>query len=588
MAGNTLRFRATLDDKVSSPLDKMRGKFDTLGSSKGFKAVAQGIGMGGGIAAFNLLGGAVDGATQFVFDSISAASDLNETLGKSQIVFGKSAGQIEKWGDTATTSMGLSKRAAIESAATFGNLFTSMGVVGDASVDMSKSVVQLAADLGAFNNVPTEEALQALQSALVGESEPMRKFGVNISAAAVDQKALNMHLADSKGTISEAAKVQARYALILEGTTTAQGNFAATSDQLAEKQKTLDAKMQNLSATIGTVLVPAMDSGVTVVLGLATAFETLSGSTRSSSEDVLKTQQALIDFERAIPIWASMNDAILDQQQKLHDDAAEAIRFQRVASFMSDHVKDDFVDISGHAITMGDKIGGVTDDIVVSFDDMLKALERDVDGLIGKVYDPAINHAKLLADKVEAADLRRVISSSKSTAAEIRDARDRLLSLSKDADQTRLNLLESGDLTADETKTWLTKLEKKYKTSTGAARARIGELIDDIHRLAKMTAPGIDVTVAIIGPARGPAGKKKASGGPVDPWEAYTVGEHGTETLVMGSRGGTIVPHGAGGGVTINLTYAPKYSTATTAEAMRFAREATPELVREMRRQKVL
>lgn len=46
---------------------------------------------------------------------------------------------------------------------------------------------------------------------------------------------------------------------------------------------------------------------------------------------------------------------------------------------------------------------------------------------------------------------------------------------------------------------------------------------------------------------------ERAAGGPVAAGEAYRVGEKGPETLVMGARGGTIIPNGGGGGGPVEI-----------------------------------
>ena len=104
---------------------------------------------------------------------------------------------------------------------------------------MSTGLVQLAADLASFNNLNPEEVFLKLQSGIVGEVEPMRALGVNLSAAAVNAKALQMGLVNANGELTEQAKIMARYALIMEQTGNAQGDFARTSDGLANSTRIL-------------------------------------------------------------------------------------------------------------------------------------------------------------------------------------------------------------------------------------------------------------------------------------------------------------------------------------------------------------
>jgi hypothetical protein len=251
--GNDVRFRASLEDKVSSGLDKIRDKFDVLDKRGSFtgnvgaKAFEKGM---------DLVGRAVSGVTDLVTGAIGAASNMNETMSKSSAVFGDNAIQVSKWGDTTAEKLGISKNSAIEAAAGFGDLFNKLGLIPAKSKEMSTSLVGLSADLASFNNLDPTDVLQKLKSGLAGESEPLRSLGVFLNEGKVAAKAMQLGLAGAHGELSEGAKVQARYALILEETKSAQGDFAKTSDGLANRQRINDAKWQDSLAKLGGVLLP--------------------------------------------------------------------------------------------------------------------------------------------------------------------------------------------------------------------------------------------------------------------------------------------------------------------------------------------
>lgn len=188
--------------------------------------------------------------------TVDAASDLEESTSKVRVVFGSSAGEIERWGDTSATSVGLAKQAALEAAGTFGNLFTALGTSREEATKLAPEVVGLASDLASFNNLGVEETLEKIRSGLVGEIEPLRSLGVSFGAVDVEARAMKLGLADANGEISEGAKLQARYSLILDQTKAAQGDFARTSDGLANTQKILAAEMGNARAEIGQAFLP--------------------------------------------------------------------------------------------------------------------------------------------------------------------------------------------------------------------------------------------------------------------------------------------------------------------------------------------
>lgn len=242
---------------ISTKTDDLdRGLAGARKSVNAFGSVMQGVLQGVGQGLFRALGAGVRSAVSQIGQAVNAASDLSESINKTAVVFGDSAEEILEWSKTSATAMGQSRQAALEATATFGNLFTSMGVGRGEAAKLSKEMVQLASDLASFNNVSPEEALIALRSGIVGEVEPLRRFGVSLSAAAVEAKALEMGLADTSKELTEQDKILARYQLVLQQTANAQGDFARTSDGLANQQRIFAANMRDAAATIGQAFAP--------------------------------------------------------------------------------------------------------------------------------------------------------------------------------------------------------------------------------------------------------------------------------------------------------------------------------------------
>ncbi|MDD5367456.1 MAG: hypothetical protein PHQ40_00360 [Anaerolineaceae bacterium] len=197
--------------------------------------------------------------------TIGPASDLNETVSKVGVVFGDASGRVLAFGKDSATSLGMSENAALAAAGTYGNLFRSMGMTDDKSADMSVGIVKLAGDLASFNNLSPEEVLEKLRAGLTGETEPLKALGVNISAAALKTQALKMGFKEVNGELPAAAKAQASYALIMEQTALAQGDFARTSGGLANQQRILASQVENLKAKIGTALLPIVTRATTLL-----------------------------------------------------------------------------------------------------------------------------------------------------------------------------------------------------------------------------------------------------------------------------------------------------------------------------------
>lgn len=206
------------------------------------------------------IGGLVLGAKAFTFlkQATADASDLNETLSKSQNIFPNTQGAIQAFGATAARSLGLSRQAALEGAASFGNFFNQIGIGEKQAATMSTRLIQLSADLGSFNNANPAEVMEAFLSATRGEYDALQRFIPTISAATIQTEALRLSHKKSAKNLTEADKAMALYSLAFRDAGKAQGDFARTAGGLANEQRTLTANFTDLRATIGTALLPVV------------------------------------------------------------------------------------------------------------------------------------------------------------------------------------------------------------------------------------------------------------------------------------------------------------------------------------------
>ena len=156
--------------------------------------------------AFMQLASAAGTALGFVTTgAVKAASDMSEAVNKVSVVFGESSGAIEAFAATAAQNLGMSRSEAMSAAGTFGNLFVAMGIGQSKASDMSQGILTLAADLGSFNNMDPTEVLEKLRAGLVGETEPLRSLGVNLTAATVEATAMEMGFKKGGGELGASA-----------------------------------------------------------------------------------------------------------------------------------------------------------------------------------------------------------------------------------------------------------------------------------------------------------------------------------------------------------------------------------------------
>lgn len=195
--------------------------------------------------------------------AIKAASDMEETMNKFNVVFGDSSKEVKAWSDNFAGSVGRSKKQIADFMAGSQDLFVPLGFAADAALGLSKQITGLAVDLASFNNMSDDDTLRDLHAALTGSGEVMKKYGVIVSEAAVKQELLNQKIDPKRAT--EQQKVQARLNIIMRGTTAAQGDAIRSAGSFANQMKALKGTLMDTAVTIGTALLPVVTPLVTWV-----------------------------------------------------------------------------------------------------------------------------------------------------------------------------------------------------------------------------------------------------------------------------------------------------------------------------------
>lgn len=181
----------------------------------------------------------------------SAASEANEMTSRFNILFAKQGDDVKKWSEELGQSIGRSSIKLQGMASTFQAFFVKIDPTGKKAADLSKQFVVMAQDLSSFWDVTEDEALTALRAGLVGEIEPLRKFGILLSEQAVKVQALKMGFHQLNGTFTETEKVQARVALITKQMGAAEGDAKRTSQQFANQVRALQGAWYDLRVEIG-------------------------------------------------------------------------------------------------------------------------------------------------------------------------------------------------------------------------------------------------------------------------------------------------------------------------------------------------
>jgi hypothetical protein len=523
-----------------------------------------------------LIGGVVVGLAA----AAKAASDLGESQNKANVIFGDSVGLVNDFADTAASGFGISKAAALESAASFGAMFDSAGLAENAAADMSVTMTGLAGDMASFNNQDPSEMLDRLRSGLSGEAEPLRRFGVFISEARVQTEAYKSGIAEMGAELTDAQKIQARFNIIMQDTAKQQGDFSRTiGESLPNQIRALKAEFTNLAAEVGQHLLPVFLAVVkivreipTPVLAAGAALTTLAAATVAAST-AMKAMEGT---------WLAKLIARLGP----FGVAAAEVSFtvDQFAKTMSAASKD--IEAADHAINTGR--GGLVlwKDAAVEGADATDAVRIGM-GAMGDTATQAARSVEVLEEQHR----RASAAAREQRAAELALAGGLLglvsdLETVRDAQQEVNKLKRQGKENSEEYRDAILKLASssvsfqenlrdyvaEQKDANAATRDVVGGLVDlgkefgfTRGDLEKILGPldqyvaglkGIpskvhtDVSLTYTATSGGlPAGivRGRQHGGPVSMGMPYLVGERGPELFVP-STSGAVVPNAGGGG----------------------------------------
>lgn len=179
-------------------------------------------------------------------------------------LFHNAMGNLSGEADTLISKMqgllGVDPTKAMTYMATIQSLGTSFGLASDKAYVLSKNLTQLAYDEGSYWNKDVAETFTAMSSAISGEIEPIRRLGVDLSQARLQQELLALGFNKQVSSLSQADKAVLRYIAIMKQTANVQGNLAQTIQSPANQIKILKAQLDMLAKSVGSLLYPAMKS----------------------------------------------------------------------------------------------------------------------------------------------------------------------------------------------------------------------------------------------------------------------------------------------------------------------------------------
>jgi hypothetical protein len=322
--------KATLD--VANFTAKSTNGIKSWGAEN--KRQFQGIGLA--VTAFATTGAIA--FKKFSDAAIREASALEEATSKFVTVFGEQAQKMDGVVKELTSDYAMSTTESRKYLSSMQDLLVPMGVNADLASKLSTNMVKLSADLGSFNDMPTAQVMQNIQSAMTGEFQVMKKFGIVLNEATIQQEVFSMGLASTKSEITAAHKAQAAYNLIVRGSTFAIGDMARTQDSYANVSKKLTGIQQDFLAMVGKVFLPIATQAKQALIKWAQASGGVGQKAQTTALIIMKALKAVSNAIDGFKLL--FNGVVLA--------VAKGI----------EKITEGFIALSGFAVDMQNKLGG--------------------------------------------------------------------------------------------------------------------------------------------------------------------------------------------------------------------------------------
>lgn len=207
---------------------------------------------------------------------IKLASDMNETVSKTGVVFKNGTQEVLNWSDKTLKSIGLAKGTALDMASVYGDMGTAMGLSGTEAQKMAMNLVNLTGDMASFKNMRPDEIHIALTGAYTGETEALKRLGIVMTVANLEQFALSTGIKKTYKEMTQAEKIQLRYNYIMKASKNSVGDFERTQASASNQMRIFSEGLKESGARMGTIILPVFTAAVNLLNRLLDKFSLLS------------------------------------------------------------------------------------------------------------------------------------------------------------------------------------------------------------------------------------------------------------------------------------------------------------------------
>lgn len=291
--------------------------------------------------------------------------------------------------DTGAASLGLDITQVTNFEAQIAQMTNSVGMMGEASIATSKAMTMLAGDMSSLTNMPLDTVMKNFSSGLSGAAMAVKKYGMDISVAALQETALGLGVKKSVSDMTQAEKEYLRVITMLQQSKVAWGDLADTINQPANQFRMLKSNIKQCGLMLSRLFMPVIQAVLPWLNAMAMAvkdlmkhigdlfglkFDSIGGS--SSSSDAAGDYDDVSDS--ADKAADSVNNAA-DAQKKFNKQLQGFDKLNNLTTNESSKDKD-----KNKNNTAGDTSGVLSDALINAVEDYEKRWNKAFKGMTSK------------------------------------------------------------------------------------------------------------------------------------------------------------------------------------------------------------
>lgn len=327
---------------------------------------------------------AIRGIGNTIGGFVTEINDYIEDLNLFTVAMGDFADQGLAFAEKMQTALGINAGEAMRYMGVFQQMATSMGFTQERAYTLSTTLTQLGYDWSSFYNLDTEESFTKLQAAISGEIEPVRRLGIDISSARLQQELYNLGIQESVENLNQADKATLRYIALLKQSENAMGDLSRSIESPSNALRLLNAQWEVAKREIGSVFIPMLLK----ILPPAIAVVRILGEMARSLANLLGFELPTIDYSSVGNLSVGLTDAA-DSADNLTDSVKETkkeisglLGFDEINALTETETGS-----SGSSASANTDMSSVLGDVELPTYDMFTEIENSVDQWVEKIKD---------------------------------------------------------------------------------------------------------------------------------------------------------------------------------------------------------